>query len=152
METTINQRFELLRTHLNLTQQAFANLIDITPSQLSRIENGKNIPQNATIAQVFKKVDVEKDWLIEGYGELKAQLKSMQNSDVDPWKDALVKQLKEENNRLVEQARWLQNMVNQFTAGLKPASAKLRASGKAYGFKLFPGVDQLGAVSGAYNA
>jgi len=149
MEQTVNERVKLLITQLNLTADEFCEKADISRTTLWSIQKGAEMKPK-TVKNICSAFNLSREWFLYGTGN---QYEApVSNNVIDPWKDALVMQLKEENNRLVEQARWLQNMVNQFTAGLKPASAKLRASENAYSFKLFPGVEQLGAVSGAYNA
>lgn len=146
MKTTINERIKVLRTHLDLTQQEFAALIDFTSTQLSRIENGASAPQNATIKQIFDKIDVSKEWLLDGKGELKAQVITS-TLKADPWKDALVSQIKDENNRLQKELERVWQMVQHLTGGAKPNFRK--ASENAYSFKLLPGMEQLKTISGA---
>lgn len=120
MKTTINERFKMLRTSLTLTQNEFANMIGLTPTQLSRIENGSSQPQNSTLKDLFKKVEVSHDWLLNGKGELNAKIIDVIAQDVNPWKDALVSQVKEENNRLQKEVERLWQMIGHYTGGAKP--------------------------------
>ena len=120
MKTTINERFKLLRTHLNLTQNDFAHLIDLTPTQLSRIENNSAKPNISTLKELQKKIEVANDWLLEGKGDLKATLKEAVAQDSNPWKDALVLQVKEENNRLQTELNRVWAMVQFLSKGEIP--------------------------------
>jgi len=135
MKTTVNERIKMLRNHLNLTQQEFASIVELTSTQLSRIENGNGEPQKSTIQQIIKNIDVAPTWLIEGKGELKAQVKE-KNASIsnDPWKDALVMQVKEENTRLQRELERVWQMVQHLTGGAKPNF--LKALDKA-GFSVY---------------
>lgn len=120
MKTTINERIKVLRTHLNLTQSEFSHLIGLNPTQLSRIENGTSNPQKSTLKEVFKAIEVSNEWLLEGKGELKASIRQENTNEINPWKDALVSQVKEENTRLQKELERVWQMVQHLTGGAKP--------------------------------
>lgn len=122
MKSTVNERIKLLRTDLNLTQQQFSDLIGITSTQLSRIENGNSAPQNATIKGILENIEVSKDWLLDGKGELKAQVKSNNKfADVNsPWKEEAYLEVKSKNALLEKELERLWQMIQHLTGGAKP--------------------------------
>ncbi len=66
--TTINERIKLLRKDNNLTQKQFADRILVTQSYLSRIESGKEIPNEKLIKLIALEFDVPTYWLRTGKG------------------------------------------------------------------------------------
>ncbi len=119
METTVNERVVLLKTQMNLTIDEFCLKTKMSRTTLWNIQNGGEMKPKTTniICETF---NVNKDWLLHGKGKMFSEAPKVEVSNNDPWKDALVSQVKEENNRLIEQVRWLQQMVSQFTNGVKP--------------------------------
>lgn len=111
MEQTVNERVKVLRTHLNLTQQAFAELVGITSTQLSRIESGDGTPQKSTIQKIVEHTGVPNDWINSGKGELKAQVKMRDSQAANnlPWKEEAYSELKQTNS-------YLQKKLDESTA------------------------------------
>jgi transcriptional regulator with XRE-family HTH domain len=101
MENTVNERIKILRNKLDISQQDFATAIKTTTTTMSRIEAGQTTPRKSTIDAIVKKFSVSRDWLVEGIGEISFQTVTEQTND-NPWKDALVSELKEEVRYLRE--------------------------------------------------
>lgn len=65
---TINERIKFVRKDNNLTQKQFADRILVTQSYLSRIESGKEIPNDKLIKLIALEFDVPTGWLETGIG------------------------------------------------------------------------------------
>lgn len=100
MENTVNQRIVELRNYLGLTQIDFANMINATQATIWRLETGKSIPRQKTLSDIINKFHVNREWLINGAGEMTFEKNVEKTADENPWKEALVSQLKEENSFL----------------------------------------------------
>lgn len=61
-------RIKSLRKQLNLTQKAFANKILVSPSYLSRVENGVEIPNQKLLRLIALEFNVPTEWLEKGNG------------------------------------------------------------------------------------
>lgn len=66
----IGIRVKLLRKEFGLTQREFANRILVTPSYLSRVENGTENPSDKVLKLVAYEFGVNKEWLLSGIGEM----------------------------------------------------------------------------------
>ena len=55
----IGIRIKRLRNFMNLTQEAFCNLIELENSNLSNIENGKSYPSIQTLVKILVKFKIE---------------------------------------------------------------------------------------------
>lgn len=62
----IGARIRNLRIKKNKTQSYFADIVYITPSYLSLIEDGRRIPNIEVLVQIAKVTDVTLDYLIFG--------------------------------------------------------------------------------------
>lgn len=98
MENTVNERVRLLRNQLGLTQNDFATKIDSTLATISRTENGGTNPQQKMINRIIEVFSVNRDWILHGKGEMFTEnvVKATNRESVNPWENALVKELKEE--------------------------------------------------------
>lgn len=65
---TINERIKLLRKDNDLTQKQFADRILVTQSYLSRIESGKEVPNDKLIKLIALEFNVPTGWLEKGIG------------------------------------------------------------------------------------
>ena len=61
-------RIKSLRKQLNLTQKAFASKILVSPSYLSRVENGVEIPNQKLLKLIALEFNVSTEWLEKGDG------------------------------------------------------------------------------------
>lgn len=124
MKTSIRERVKLLRTHLNLTQQDFCALCDLTNTSLSRIENGEVEPQKMTIQKMIDNTGVNPEWLIDGKGELKVQVLKKKRQVSDPWKEEAYTSLKQNNS-------YLQNKLDEANLFIKHLLSKGGELGKS---------------------
>lgn len=68
----IKDRIRQLRKYLHLTQTDFAAKLFMTMDSISQIERGVTNPSSRTIDQICQEFNVNKDWLVEGEGEMLA--------------------------------------------------------------------------------
>ncbi len=64
MENTLGKRMRSLRDKKDLKQNKVAEMLDITPFQLSRYESGKTKPDPEMIASIANYYDVSTDYLL----------------------------------------------------------------------------------------
>lgn len=135
MENTVNERVLMLKTHFNLGRNDFASKAGISPTTYDSIVNGNNVYPK-TIKSIITAFNVNTDWLLHGKGKMfNAEPKEAPSND--PWKDALVMQVKEENTRLQRELERVWQMVQHLTGGAKPNFLKaFNGSGLPY---LLPG-------------
>lgn len=70
----MNNRLKELRKALNLTQQEFADRLNIKRGTVANYEIGRNEPINAAITLICKEFNVNEEWLRTGEGEMFKQL------------------------------------------------------------------------------
>lgn len=66
----MNERIKDLRKKLNLTQQEFADKLNIKRGTIANYEIGRNEPIDAVISLICEKFDVNENWLRTGEGEM----------------------------------------------------------------------------------
>lgn len=66
----LKDRIRLIRKNANLTQDEFANKINLTKNYISLVENGSRTMADRTIADICRKFKVNYDWLVDGIGEM----------------------------------------------------------------------------------
>lgn len=71
----MKDRFKELRETLSLTQQKFADRLDISRNFVAQIEMGNKIPSERTIKDICREFKVNYEWLTEGTGEMFIQNK-----------------------------------------------------------------------------
>lgn len=70
----MNERLKELRKYLGLTQKSFAQKLGITDSGLSNLENGKRNLTEQMIISICREYNVNRDWLVDGAGDMFADL------------------------------------------------------------------------------
>ncbi|MCM3634970.1 helix-turn-helix domain-containing protein [Paenibacillus camelliae] len=65
---SIGERVKHVRELVKLTQQQFANEIEISQGRLSEIEKNKCKPSAETLISLSKKYDINLNWLLLGEG------------------------------------------------------------------------------------
>ena len=141
---TVNSRVMLLKTKLKLTQNEFCFKAKISSGTLHNIRKG-GIVSDKMQESICEGLNVNPKWLENGEGEIFLPAIETQNEQFNPWKDALVNQMKEENLTLRQQIDKLTNIVMNLSGKVN----FINSLEKAYGKKLFPNAVQLNAVSGA---
>lgn len=64
----MNTRIKELRKKLGLTQQEFANKLNIKRGAIANYEIGRNDPIDAVVSLICKEFNVNEDWLRTGNG------------------------------------------------------------------------------------
>lgn len=70
---TLHDRVKIIRKESGLTQAEFGQRIGITFSSVSLIEKGKNNPSEQTIRAICSEFSINRDWLVDGIGEMQVQ-------------------------------------------------------------------------------
>jgi transcriptional regulator with XRE-family HTH domain len=109
----LKDRFKELRETLSLTQQKFADRLDISRNFVAQIEMGNKIPSERTIKDICREFKVNYDWLVNGTGNMfqdddsdaQAIVDSVMTGDNDFAKKTLVKfaRLSEERWRQLQE-------------------------------------------------
>lgn len=70
----MNNRIREVRKQSGLSMQAFGDRIGVSSPSVSKIESGINNPSEQTIRAICSEFNVNRDWLVDGVGEMKATL------------------------------------------------------------------------------
>lgn len=71
----MNERIKKLRKALDLTQQEFADKLNIKRGAVANYEIGRNEPIDAVISLICREFNVNEDWLRNGTGEMFLEIK-----------------------------------------------------------------------------
>lgn len=140
MENTVNKRIMLLKKELGLTDVQFCGRADISTFTLHKIKNNEEISQKIVFSIIDADFNVNKEWLLTGKGKMFAEAKQAVQEVQNPYRDALVSELK-------QQVTYLQEMLKMALGGKLPANFR-NALDKAAGNFVFPNRKQ-NPVSGA---
>lgn len=66
----MGERIKELRKSLNMTQQEFADRLNIQRGSIASYETGRISPSNATVSLICKELNVSEEWLRNGTGEM----------------------------------------------------------------------------------
>lgn len=66
----MNERLKVLRKALNLTQQEFADRLNIKRNTIANYEAGRNKPIDAVCTLICREFNVSEAWLRDGVGEM----------------------------------------------------------------------------------
>ena len=72
-----NENLKYLRKEANLTQEQFAEKLNVTSQAVSKWENGKNIPDLAIMLEISKLFNVEIDEIVKGEFKKSVKLPNM---------------------------------------------------------------------------
>lgn len=113
---TIGQRVIALRKRLGLTQTELGTKIGLAATTISGIEKDKSHPVE-TLTAIAKFFKVSEAWLINGEGEApKGVVVPIRKTLAEnPWKDALVEQLRSDLVKADEQIQFLREMLRAFS-------------------------------------
>lgn len=67
----MNARIEAVRKHEGLTQEQFADRINLSRNYLWMLENGSRTPSDRTIKDICDKFGIREEWLRTGEGEMR---------------------------------------------------------------------------------
>lgn len=138
MKTTENQRVKLVRESLLLTQPQFAKCLDSSVSAIAKIEGGAVEVTPKFLNKISQTFNINPSWIKTGEGksfmsgtleENITRVNTLLGSNhgtINPWENALVKELKEEVTYLRELLR--------MAVGGKSASANFKKASDLAGF------------------
>lgn len=69
----MNNRIREVRQSAGLNMQAFGDRLGISSPSVSRLESGINNPSEQTIRAICSEFNVNRDWLVDGVGEMNVQ-------------------------------------------------------------------------------
>lgn len=69
-EDIVNERIKLLRKTLNMTQQEFADKLNIKRGTIANYEVGRNQPIDAVTSLICRTYNVDEKWLRTGEGNM----------------------------------------------------------------------------------
>lgn len=114
----MNNRIREIRQHNNLSMKAFGDRLGISSAAVSKIETGINAPSEQTIRAICSEFSINRDWLVDGIGEMQVQkpllpelihnlrkypnvLQAMSLMQPDDWValDALIQRVVEQKNK-----------------------------------------------------
>lgn len=70
---TINERIKEVRKEVHLTQQAFAEKINLKRNTVASYEIGVLEPSDRTISDICREFQINETWLRSGEGDMKTQ-------------------------------------------------------------------------------
>lgn len=115
MENNVNQRIKMLRTHLELSQNDLAKETGLTSVTISQIELGNANPTSKTLKKIIQATGVDRDWLLNGVGELKIE-ESVRVSDEEKnssWSEKAFEAIKSKNEHLEQEIQFLRELLNK---------------------------------------
>lgn len=68
----MNNRIREVRNQAGLSMQAFGDKIGVSAPSVSKIEAGINNPSEQTIRAICSEFNVNRDWLVDGIGDMRA--------------------------------------------------------------------------------
>ena len=94
-EKTFGGRLRLFRNSMGLNIVELSNLLVISHSSLSQVENNKTITSSQTISNLVQKTNINIYWLFTGEGEMtrgenNASIYKVEKPDADPETQALL--------------------------------------------------------------
>lgn len=67
----MNKRIYEVRQSASLSMRAFGDRIGISGPSVARIESGENNPSEQTIRAICSEFNINRDWLVDGIGDMK---------------------------------------------------------------------------------
>lgn len=126
METTLNERFKMLRKHFNLSQGDFAAKVNCSYGSISNIENGHTSANQKTINRIIEATGVDRDWLLNGVGELKINesVRVSENEKKGTWSEKAFDAIKSKNEHLEQEIQFLRELLNKTISKVGTANFK----------------------------
>lgn len=69
----MNKRIYEVRQSSSLSMRAFGERIGISGPSVARLESGENNPSEQTIRAICSEFSINRDWLVDGVGEMQVQ-------------------------------------------------------------------------------
>jgi transcriptional regulator with XRE-family HTH domain len=71
---TMKERIKMIRKKNHLTQKEFGDIIGVKNNTITNYETGERNPSNAIITSICKEFRINKEWLVNGTGEMEVPL------------------------------------------------------------------------------
>ena len=84
----MNERIKELRKHLGLTQQAFAEKIEVKRNTIATYEMGRNEPMDPIVKAICREFHVNETWLRTGEGQMFVE--PTVNEQITAWIDQIL--------------------------------------------------------------
>ena len=121
----MNERIKELRKVLKLTQQEFADALNIKRGAVANYEIGRNAPIDAVVSLICKTFNVNEEWLRSGAGDMFLELPEedeeaayvselLEDSDNDLYK--LIKEIMHTYHDLTPKSK---EVIRDFSAALR---------------------------------
>lgn len=121
----MNERIKKLRKDLKLTQQEFADALNIKRGAVANYEIGRNAPIDAVVSLICKTFNVNEEWLRSGAGDMFLELPEedeeaayvselLEDSDNDLYK--LIKEIMHTYHDLTPKSK---EVIRDFSAKLR---------------------------------
>jgi transcriptional regulator with XRE-family HTH domain len=108
---SINTRVSKTRKILKLTQQEFADVMNISRQSVNNIENNRHVPGSDLIAKILDKFpQINARWLLTGEGDMLTNTNTdndMRKNYNEDYKDRLIQLLEEKVEYLTEENKRL---------------------------------------------
>ncbi len=67
---TIGERIAFFRKRYKINQKTFADLVGVSQSHISKIENNQDNPSDRLLQKIIATWDLNKEWVLNGVGEI----------------------------------------------------------------------------------
>lgn len=114
MGSTVNERILMLRSHLKLSQNDFANKIGLSSVGVWRIEKGEVAPRKGTLYTIAETFGVSKEWLVTGEGEMSFETMPEKVSS-GSWSEKAFDAVKAQNDHLEKEVQFLRQLLLNVT-------------------------------------
>ena len=101
MKATINERILLLKTQLGLSNLDFCHKANISNGTLHNIQNNENVSPK-TIKIICESLNLNKNWLLTGKGEMFAPEVTSEKSNVSKALELLEQQLAKKDEQIAQ--------------------------------------------------
>ena len=104
-------RIKRIRSKVNVTQEEFANHLQISPSYYNKIENGKISISERLIKKICTIFKINKKWIYTGDGTM---FSTGNNSDISHLKSIIIKLIWSIDDNILE--KYFEHILVMFTA------------------------------------
>lgn len=130
METTVKQRIREFIRHENMSDRAFTQSINVSPSYINNISKSMGIDIIYTIKSTYPKLNIE--WLLTGFGDMiheetdsihqKSSSESNQSSELVEALRSHISDLQSERDRLIDEREEMKAEIDRLrrSLGMEP--------------------------------
>ncbi len=117
------KRIKEVREAVGMTQSEFAEAIGKSQVSISQNEQDKTTPRVSTLNSIIKEFGVSREWIYTGDGEMFDVVAESSESDLStPWSERAHDALKAQNDQLLVQVTFLQDMLRKAMSGIGEAN------------------------------